>query len=976
MTLRPAIPPSSPGAHERTIVFGPFRLIPAQQLLLRDGTPVTLGGRALDILLALAGRAGEVVTKAELMSAVWPGTFVDESNIRVHITGLRKAMRDGQDGTRYIVNVPGRGYSFVAATRVVGEDGPASELVEPDWAVRLPVTTQRMFGREAVVGLLCAQLPQRRFVTLVGPGGIGKTTVAVAVVRQLASSYADGACFVDFSAIRDPGLVTATIAAGLKLATTSHDVMQALLAFVASRSMLIVLDNCEHVIEEAANAAEQLSGSASAVHLLCTSREPLRASGERVHRLQALEGPSDVAGLTAREAMTFSGIQLFVERAVSAQQGFTLDDDNAPIVAELCQRLDGIALAIELAAGRVAAFGLHELARRLEDRFRLLTSGRRTALPRHQTLAATLDWSFDLLPSSEQDVLCRVSVFVGEFSLDAAFLLIKDQDAALVADQVAGLVSKSLIVADPRGGAMRYSLLETTRLYGIDKLTLHSRLQATRRSHAELMRDTFTAAEPDAIILPAGQWHNIYVRQLDNLRAALDWAASAEGNPALMVTLTIGAVPLWVHLSLMAECSTRVRPALQALSSDDPETMRARLQLTAALGWSIMYAAGRAAEIGTTWAATLKLANMLDDMGYRLRGIWGVWISKLNNGDLDAALDLARQLLELVDESSDQGDLMMADRLMATTLHYRGDQDEARRFIDRMFDRYAHAGPQPRVARFHVDQQVTAGYFRARILWLQGHVDQALQGMERNIVEGNALGHALAFGSVLGQAACPIALFTGDLGAARRYAAALVKHSGRYNLNLWKTWASCFEGLLVFKGGDRDRGLEAMRGAFETAGESRLLPRYMVLLGEYALATALAGDPGGALQILEGMLTRCDRSREQWYVPELIRLQGEVLLLSGASAARQAAACFARAVVLARQQGARSWQLRAATSLARMPGADLAAIDQLTTIYAAFTEGFATSDLLEAHRVIAERHPDGGSGRQAPNSVPAAIHND
>ncbi len=950
-------------------MFGPFRLLPAQHLLLRDGDPVAIGGRALDILQALASRSGEVVTKDELMAAVWPGTFVDESNVRVHMTGLRKALRDGQDGNRYIVNVPGRGYSFVAPVRVVGEDGPVPgrvDAIERDWSARLPITAQRMFGREAVIELLCAQLPQRRFITLVGPGGIGKTTVAVAVARQTAPSYADGACFVDFSSVRDPTLVTATIVAALGLAITSQDLMQGLLAYVAGRSMLLVLDNCEHVIEEAANAAEQVSGGAPAVHLLCTSREPLRASGERVHRLPPLEGPSVSTGLTAREAMTFPGIQLFVERAASVQHGFSLGDEDAPLVADLCQRLDGIALAIEMAAGRVAAFGLRELARRLDDRFRLLTSGRRTALPRHQTLAATLDWSYELLPASEQDVLCRLSVFAGEFSLEAAVAVIGGLDPALVVDHVADLVSKSLIVADARGGAMRYSLLETTRLYGAEKLRLRGELAPARRAHAEHMRDAFAGAEHDAISLPAGRWLEIYARQLDNMRAALDWAASPEGDPALLVALTIGAVPLWVHLSLMAECRVRVTAALHAVTlkgSDNPAVLRARLQLSAALGWSIMYAAGRAGEVGTVWAAALELANRLDDSGYRLRAIWGVWISKLNNGDLDAALGLAQQLLDLVDETSDQGDLMMADRLMATTLHYRGDQDGARRFIDRMFVRYARAGPQPRVARFHVDQQITAGYFRARILWLQGHVDQAIEGVARNIAEGIALGHALAFGSVLGQAACPIALFTGDLVAAHSHAAALLEHAGRYNLNLWKTWASCFEGLVAFKRGARERGLAAMRAAFDAAGESRLLPRYMVLLGEFAMVTALAGAPDEALRILDGMVARCEQSRECWYLPELMRLRGEVLLLSGHSEAA-AVACFRDAIVLGGRQGARSWQLRAATSLARRaPGTDRAAIGQLAAILDTFTEGFATADVLAARQVLDARDPGRDGGR-------------
>ncbi len=445
--------------------------------------------------------------------------------------------------------------------------------------------------------------------------------------------------------------------------------MLAAVAYLRHKNMLLVLDSCEHVIETATSAAELVWSGAPQVHVLATSREPLRAAGERVQRLPPLDSPSTTSGLTAAEALTFPGVQLFVERVAAGQNGFTLTDAEAPLVAEICQKLDGIALAIELAAGRVAAFGVRELAARLDDRFRLLTSGRRTALPRHQTLAATLDWSYELLPGLEQGLLRRLAVFAGDFSLDAATAVMRDAPAAQVVGHLAELVSKSLIVADNRGERARYRLLDTTRLYGLDKLRDAGELQQVHQAHAEYTRELLAPAEAEGATLPGAQWLATYAAQIDNVRAALDWAGSPDGDPALLVALTAAAVPLWFQLSLMGECRTRVERALPAAGTDEP-ALRARMRMLAALGWSLMYGAGAGEG---AWSETLDLANQLGDESYRLRALWGVWMGRLNAGDLESALSRAQQLLDCVRESSDLTDVMMAERVMATTLHYRGD---------------------------------------------------------------------------------------------------------------------------------------------------------------------------------------------------------------------------------------------------------------------------------------------------------------
>jgi predicted ATPase/DNA-binding winged helix-turn-helix (wHTH) protein len=940
----------------QTIAFGTFRLLPDQQLLLEDDRPVAIGARALGILIALVRRAGEVVSRAELIAQVWPDTFVEESNLRVHVSNLRRVLRDGEAGRRFIINVPGRGYSFVGQSQAQQGAWTDKEVAVNDRPSLLPARLTRVIGRTGVIKAISTSLAQRRLVTLVGPGGMGKTTVALAVARAVSESFRDGAAFVDLAAINHPSLVAGALAGALGLAIPSEDALPVVIDFLRQKAMLLVLDNCEHVVEAAAAAAEEVSSAAPGVHVLATSREPLRAAGERVHRLPPLESPSAAAELTAAEAMTFPGIELFVERAASSLDGFELTDANAKAVADICRRLDGIALAIEFAASRVSAFGVADLAGHLDDRFRLLTSGRRTALPRQQTLTATLDWSYQLLPETGRMLLRRLCVFVGEFALEAAVAVMGDREPSQTLVELADLVAKSLVVADHGSGIVRYRLLETTRLYGLEKLREHDELQQARRRHATYMHVLLAPADLECETLPPEDWLARYGSQSDNVRAALDWASDAGTDRDTVIALTVAAVPLWVQLSLINVCRTRVEHALALLTGDTEASMRQRMQLSAALGWSMMFGSGRAASAGAAWTTTLQLAERLGDRSYQLRGLWGILVDRLNKGDFRAALDLAHRIHGIASEQPDAVDLMMADRLMATTLHYRGEQDSARLHIDRMLDRYFRQENRPRVARFQVDQGVTAHYFQARIMWLQGDVDQALHAIEANLVESAALGHALSFGSVLGQGACPIALFTADLPAARRYCAMLLAHAERHGLRLWRRWASCFDGVIMAKAGELERGLQVMRAAFEQAGENQLLPRFMILRAEFASCLAAAGDIALGLATIDALYAQCEQSEEGWFVPELLRIKGELVASGGArDAAARSVPFFQQAIDLARRQGARSWALRSAISLARLklgPRRWSQARTQLADILASFTEGFATADLRAAQSLL------------------------
>ena len=943
---------------DETFVFGSFQLIPAQRLLLADGKPLRLGSRALDILIALVEGAGETIHKDRLIARAWPDTVVDEGALRVHIAALRRALGDGRAGKRYIANNPGRGYTFVApVTREHSNPAPAT----PDVGIagnNLPVPLTRVIGRDDIVAALMTQLVQRRLLTIVGPGGIGKTTVAVAVAEAVTPAYADGVWFVGLAPLPDPDLVPSAVSTVLGISQSGANSVSGLAAWLRDKHALIVLDSCEHVVGAVASLAEAVLKAAPQLHILVTSREPLRAEGEWLHRLASLELPPASVDLSAAEALRYSAVQLFNERAVAAADDFVFDDAKVAAILEICRRLDGVPLALELAAARIDVFGAQELADHLDDRFRVLTSGRRTALPRHQTLLATLDWSYQLLSVAERTVLRRLAVFASDFSLEAALAVAADIASSEVVDHIASLVAKSLVAADLRDETARYRLLDTTRLYAFDKLCGAGELSEAAPRHAEYFCSLFAHAEAESESRPQAEWLAIYGRHLDNVRAGLDWAFSPVGDPQIGVALTVAVVPLWVQLSLFGECRERVARALGSLDADDAATGRPRMHLSAALAWSLMYGLGRAREAGPAWATTLELAESLDDRGFQQRALWGLCIDQFNNGEFRAAFEFAQRFAGLVANSADTIDLMMADRILATTLHYLGDQTNARHHIERALAHLAALAEQPQIVRVRFDMRVSTHYFQARILWLQGFADQALRVVEHNIEEGRAVGQALTFCSVLGQAACPIAFLAGDLDAAERYGAMLLGHTERHPIRLWQIWARCFNGLVVARRGDITAGLQALRGGLEQAGEARFLPRFLLLLGELAAYLGKAGEIALGLETVAETLARCQARDERWYVAELLRIKGELAILEGApDAAAAAEGSFLEALDCARAQGALSWELRAATDLARLwrnQHRTAEARELLGSVYRRFTEGLDKADLREAKSLLQE----------------------
>jgi predicted ATPase/DNA-binding winged helix-turn-helix (wHTH) protein len=942
------------------VAFGRFQVLPHRRELLTDDRPIKLGDRAFDVLMALIEARGAVVSKDALMTRVWPDRVVEENNLQAQIVALRKAFGTERDLIR---TISGRGYQFTGeiSTAPAGGKGEVNSGVtaaETPPRANLPEPVSELIGRDDELREILKLAAAQRLVTLTGAGGIGKTRLALAAAHQLLPQFVDGAWLAEFSPLAGPGLVAATVAAAVGLELSGEMSTQRVAQAIGDRRMLLVLDTCEHVIAAAAAMAEGVLRAGSGVRIIAASREPLRVEGEWVYQVPPLAVPPENVE-DAEHHLQYGAVRLFVERAKATEPHFTPDRRSAMLIAAICRRLDGIPLAIELAASRAAALGIEELASRLDDRFRLLTGGRRTALPRHQTLRATLDWSYELLAEPERIVLRRLAIFAGSFSLRAASAIASSTGLVPLdaIDRLSSLVARSLVSTDADGSVVRYRLLDTTRAYALEKLIESGERELIARRHAEYYRDLFERAETEWEVRDATEWLADYRRRIDNLRAALDWACSPDGDASIGVALTAAAVPLWMHLSLIDECRTRVERALAGYIAER-DGLRCEMKLYAALAVTLLHKIGPRPEIIATWTKVLELAESLDDTDYEMRALWGLWVSSINGGEYQAALAFAQRFRSLPFKASDPSELLIGDRLVGNSLYYLGDQTNARRHIEHMLSRYTAPSRRSHVVRFQFDQRMAARAILARILWEQGFPDQAVVVAQRSIEDAQELDHALSLCIALAVGMCPVALAIGDMDQAERSVAMLLDYSTRNALTYWHGWGQAFKGVLLNNRRD-STGLQVLASALgeESPGDSPAR-HHLAFLGEFAEALGRAGEFAKGFAAIDEAINRCERDEGRWCFPELLRIKGELALREGAPNARKVAEkYFLQSLDWTRRQQTLSWELRAVTGLARLRR-DQRRIREahglLESVYARFTEGFETADLRTARALLGE----------------------
>jgi len=954
---------NAPAAQMKDVLsFGPFRLVASERLLTKDGAPVDLGARTLDTLIALVSRPNEIVGKRELIAEVWPDVIVEEGSLRFHIASLRAALGDGKDGARYIATLAGRGYCFVAPVSRSTEGGeePVQRAVPlPAAATFLPGRLMRMVGRGEGVHMLSAELAASRFVTIVGSGGVGKTTLAVAVAHDLLAGFEGAVLFFDLGMLSDPGMVAASLASMLGLAVHSDDPIPSLIAYLRDRRLLLIIDNCEHLIEAAAALAERIFVAAPQVHILATSREALRIEGEQVHRLAPLAVPPKPPGLTAALALTFPATQLFVERAAAAGARLELSDADAAIVASICRKLDGVALAIELAAGRVQAYGLQQTAALLDQRLSLSWQGQRSAPPRQKTLQAMLDWSYGLLSEPERVVFRHLAVFAGTFTLDAALAVATSAsvDEALVFNAIDSLIAKSMVATRAAGAMMRYRLLATTRAYALAISVDDAERTELALRHATYFRRWLGQAGAEWPNLSNAAERAPFLAGINNVRAALEWCFSADGDAALGVGLAAAAVPAFLAMSLLTECSRwseRAILALDEVGRSGPEEM----QLLAALGLSSMFTRGSSDVALAGLNRGLAIAEQRDDALTQLQLLSILYMFHGRIGDPSTALHHARRSAIVAGAIADPAASALAHALLGLSLHFVGDLAGARTELEAALQQRS-GPPQTSMVYLGFESRCLAGSGLARTLWQQGHPAEAVERARQTVKDAASTDHPVTLSIALIWA-ISVFLWSGDTESAEAHIDWFDSRAESHSLGPYLAVGRGFKAVLAIGRGDAENGVEGLRVCLD---ELHAL-RYELLTVPFNLSLAeglaMLGRFAEGVALLDETIGLVEANGDLSYLPELLRVKGGLLLSMPQSSPTDAETCFQRSLDCSRRQTARAWELRTAVDLAALWAAQdrhAAARGLLQPVFERFAEGADTADLRAAERLLARLGP-------------------
>jgi predicted ATPase/DNA-binding winged helix-turn-helix (wHTH) protein len=865
-------------AVHRKLRFGPFELSIGERVLRRDGQVLPLGGRALDILIYLADRPGEVIAKQELIDHVWSDVTVEEGSLRVHIAAIRKALADGQFGNRYIANVKARGYSFVGT--LVPLAGRESRNDRSQQQGRLPVRPLMMVDRELVISEVNDKLRDGRFVTLLGPGGIGKTTIAFAVGRAAAEEFGGEVYFVDLEGLTDPRHVAGAVATSLGVALKSKDPCLELVNLVCSRKLLIILDSCEHVIEAVASLAEQLYRQTEEIHVLTTSRETLNVEGEHCYRVPPLEYPPDGSEQTANAVLRYPAAQLFVQRVAARAGSFALTDEEAPFVAEICRKLDGIPLAIELAAGQVAALGIRNTVARLVSRPELLRLSHRTAVPRHRTLKATLDWSYDLLSDAERIVFRRIAPFVGHFTIEGARCVAGELGVGTgeIYDAIAGLVEKSLITTRIDETQAQYRLLDTTRAYALEKLEEHGEFDPISLRHAEYViqqlesKKEMLSAQPRAEKIAAYSW------QLSNVRSALEWSFGSHGNDEIATRLAAASTRLFMELALLIEWQAWAEQAIARLG-DQPR-------------------------------------NSGQDLARELRLLSGLFLYSSWTTDIYRALDIAERSQKVALKMQDPDDMALAETMLGAANHLAGNHLVAQRHFEAGL-RHSASGSRLRAGHylFHHTTLSLAGM--ARSLLYRGLLGQSLDYARLAIKEGEKSGNpaTLCRSLIL---ILPVYLALEDWQRSEQCITQLSDLSAAHALKPLQAIATGMRGRwLLLQNNVRD-GVPLLKRASQELEAQRHEMLNMDFVSDLGAGLAASGLHEEALTLVADALDVQKRGGKFLFAPALMRVKGLILASRSHEDYPEAETSFLSAIDWAKRQSATLFELKAATDLAEL----------------------------------------------------------
>jgi predicted ATPase/DNA-binding winged helix-turn-helix (wHTH) protein len=939
----------------KTLHFGRFEVTPASRELKLDGIPVQLGNRAFDILLYLVASKGRIVSKSELMQSVWPGRIVEENSLEAQISILRRALGPERPCIRTIA---GRGYEFIAPLEFIAQEVRARGVTS------LPSSVSRLIGRQESIEALSRIVQANRLVTLVGAGGIGKTRLAIELARQMTDTFAQKACLAELAPITEPQFVLQAVASALELAPADNRTLsERVSAQLGSDRCLLVLDNCEHLIDACAMIVTSLLQASPDLHIVATSREALRIGGEFVFNVPPLVVPDERDNDPA-SAMASSAMQLFDARLSYGQAGVAGDRKSIALKAQVCRRLDGIPLAIELAAARVQVFGVAGVSERLENLFELLTGGARTALPRQQTLAATLDWSYELLPAQEQTVLSRLSVFADKFSLQAAQAVVADAEVTPdeVLDCVINLVAKSLISPDTAGPEARYRLLDMTRAYARKKLEEGAEGRSFFSRYAKYLCQCFQATNALKQSDIGMRWTADYAIDIKDLRAAIGWCFSKNGDVGLGIDLTVAVVPYWFEDSLVEDCLANVTRALEFINVTGRSGLKSEMKLQAALGKMLLFAspasdqAAILPDAGVAFARALSIADEFADVEYQKISLWGLCAFTYLCGPSDRFAEFARRFHDLCAAQPGQSDRWVGECVLATAHYCSGNLQQAQIEHQNILQAYRHSASNSHLVRFNFDQIAVAQVTLARLNWLSGQPLRATEMIDEAMARSDELGHEATQWYVFMLGTLPVSLLTQGI-AGLEYPLNLMAQKGRqFGTSIWETRGRFWHGLVCLRRGVPNAYLNQIAPSLNALGAASQAPFMTGYLSSLCLELVARKAYSEARELSEAWLARAQRNGAHISLPELLRVRAEVALaVNGTDAHPAAEEMFRKSIGAAKSMGALSWELRSSISMAKLliiQGRESEALQTLCPVYEVFTKDLSTVDTIAAKEIL------------------------
>lgn len=924
--------------------FGPFQLDTMRRTLHCGGEEVRVGGRAMDILLALSKSVGNIVSRDTLIAAAWPDTFVHESNLKVTIAQLRRILRDKHPSKEYINTVIGRGYRL--------GDGMACLPNQAGGAPLIPLPpASTIIGRDADVSLIAETLAECRLTTIAGAGGLGKTTAAIAAAHRFVAGGDYAAAFVDLARVSSGEFVVSSIASaiGVSSAGASPGGLDVMMAMMKKRKILIVLDTCEHLHEAVAQACNMLIAKTENLRILATSRHVLQAQDEHVFWLPALSIPPVDRALTADHLLQYSAAQLLAVR-VQEKSGVHFRGADIPAVVEICRRLDGAPLAIELISlrfeGRTATMVLSEL----EDRFRTTRQASPGGPLRQQTLRLTLEWSYALLTRQEAKTLRALSIFAGAFTLESVVQLMADSGLSSpeVADVIASLQAKSMISPDRSYGGMRHKLLDCTRAFAGELLLDHDESQQVSASHARLQCGVLKRASAEQASLPPGSWRLVCSNEIDDLRKAVDWALHRGGNPLLGAELVAAGLPVWEELSQGEESCRNCEAALAALEQLRHPDPALELALLVGLATGNSFLSRPTETVNATFDKALALARANSDPDAECQVLGSLAIYSILPG---AKADLSGTL-----------DAMRSAALRAKNPFALWEQQFLRSARTAELGQFIVASEQLDGVRTEMREYFSNGplgiEYRKKLMietclaastWYAGKPGVS-QSLFSEILENSwNYGHELTLVYCLSYGALSTFVELGDFRSALYWSDILSEMVDRCGLVAWFDRAICYRASIAALSGN-ERTPDALCQAFEGLVRGNPQGAHDGNFATLSRAMLEAGFIDETIRVLDFVFERGPRP---WIVPELYRIKAGTELALGH--ADKAETTFRLSLAEAGKMEVRGFALRAALDLAsllRDQGNPVGARQILSPIYNQFTNGFDTHDVIRARQLL------------------------